>query len=338
MQRKWMCLLCISLVLMLSAVVVTAHGDVEGVDAIFVTGAWARPTAMDMAGMEMPESTPEAGGMGGMDHSSMGGMDMGGVSGAYMTIQNFGEATIRLVGASSPVAEMVTIHETKIVDNVAQMNPVEGGITIHHGEEAVLQPGGLHIMLENLMMPLVANSAIQMTLTFETLGEDGNATGEPLNIVIGALVQMEAPAVNDSILVQGAWARPTVAAMDMGNMAATPESGMSMSDVSAVYMVLRNEGEAEDRLVSASSPAAGLVEIHESKMVDNVMQMNPVEGGILLPVEEGVRLQPGGLHVMLLELTMPLVPGTAIPVTLNFESGASLTIAAPIYDGMMAGM
>jgi len=279
-----------------------------------------------------------------MDHSSMGGMDMGGVSGAYMTIQNFGEATIRLVGASSPVAEMVTIHETKIVDHVAQMNPVEGGITIHHGEEAVLQPGGLHIMLENLMMPLVANSAIQMTLTFETLGEDGNATGEPLNIVIGALVQMEAPAVNDSILVQGAWARPTVAAMDMGNMAATPESSMSMSDVSAVYMVLRNEGEAEDRLVSASSPAAGLVEIHESKMVDNVqmvdnvMQMNPVEGGILLPVEEGVRLQPGGLHVMLLELTMPLVPGTAIPVTLNFESGASLTIAAPIYDGMMAGM
>jgi copper(I)-binding protein len=335
MQRKWMLTLLTGLLLLLSVVSVSAHGDLEGVDAIFISGAWARPTVMEA--MAMPEATPEAGGMGGMDHSSMGGMDMGGVSGAYLTIQNMGEATVRLVAVSSPVAAMVSIHETTIVDNVAQMNPVEGGLTIEHGAVVALEPGGLHLMLENLLMPLVADTAIQMTLTFETLGADGNPTGDPLNIVVGALVQMFAPETG-SMLVQGAWARPTVAAMDMGDMASTPESPMSMSDVSAVYLVLRNEGEAEDRLVSASSPAAGLVEIHESKMVDNVMQMNPVEGGIVLPVEEGVRLQPGGLHIMLLELTMPLVPGTAIPVTLNFESGASLTIAAPIYDGMMAGM
>ncbi len=332
MLRRWMLTSFTALLMLLSLAVAGAHDDLAGADAIFISGAWARPTVMEA--MAMPESTPEAGSM---NHSGMGGMDMGGVSGAYMTIQNMGEAAVRLVAVSSPVAEIVSIHETTIVDNVARMNPVEGGLTIEHGDAVVLQPGGLHIMLENLMMPLVADTAIQMTLTFETLGEDGNPTGEPLNIVTGALVQMDAPEITN-ILVQGAWARPTVAGMDMGEMAATPAHSMGMSDVSAVYMMLRNEGETEDRLVSASTPAASLVEIHESKVVDNVMQMNPVEGGILLPLEEGVRLQPGGLHIMLMELTLPLVPGTAIPVTLTFESGASLLIAVPVYDAMMAGM
>jgi copper(I)-binding protein len=331
MQRKWMYTLFTALLLLLSVVSISAHDDLEGAEAIFISGAWARPTAMDA--MTIPESTPEAGAM---DHSDMG---MGGVSGAYLFIENMGDPAVRLIAASSPVAGTVELHESRVVDNVAQMNPVEGGITIQHEEAVALQPGGLHIMLMDLLMPLLPGSAIQLTLTFETLGADGNPVGEPFAVVIGALVQMEPPGVG-VVAVQNAWARPTVAAMDTS---ATPEggmnhSGMSMSDVSAAYMTLLNRGEADDRLVSVSTPAATLVEIHESKVVDNVMQMNPVEGGLLLPVDDAIKLVPGGLHIMLMELTGPLVPASAIPLTLTFESGASFTIAVPVYDAMAMAM
>jgi copper(I)-binding protein len=326
------------LLFLLSLTAASAQDQMPGAEAIIISGAWARPTAMEA--MAMPEATPEAGMAhgGGMSH---GGMAGGGVTGAYLSIENAGEVALRLVSASSPVAMMTEIHETTVVDNVAQMNPVEGGLVINPGEAVALQPGSLHIMLMDLTTELLPDTAIPLTLTFEAVTEAATDAAEPIEIVTAALVQMEPPGAS-SVVVQGAWARPTVAAM-AGMSEATPEAGMghggmSMSDVSAVYMTLLNRGDAADRLVSASTPAAGLVEIHESRMVDNVMQMNPLPDGLALPVGERVRLEPGGLHIMLMELTGPLAPDTAIPLTLTFESGAVVTIAVPVYDALMAAM
>jgi periplasmic copper chaperone A len=73
------------------------------------------------------------------------------------------------------------------------------------------------------------------------------------------------------------------------------------------------------KLVSASSPVAGLVEIHEMKMEGNVMKMSAVPG-LELPAGKAVELKPGGYHVMLMDLKKDLKAGDIVPVTLVVES------------------
>lgn len=93
----------------------------------------------------------------------------------------------------------------------------------------------------------------------------------------------------------------------------------------AGFMALRNTGTAPDRLVSAASPAARVVELHTHIREGEVMRMRPVPD-IPVPPGETVRLQPGGLHVMLIGLTRPLQQGEQVPVTLRFERGGEVTV------------
>lgn len=72
------------------------------------------------------------------------------------------------------------------------------------------------------------------------------------------------------------------------------------------------------RLVEASSPVAGAVEIHEMKMDNNIMKMRQING-IDVPAGKSVDLKPGGYHVMLLDLKEQMKEGASVPVTLVFE-------------------
>jgi copper(I)-binding protein len=72
------------------------------------------------------------------------------------------------------------------------------------------------------------------------------------------------------------------------------------------------------KLVAASSPIAGAVEVHEMVMEGNVMKMRPVPA-LELPSGKVVELKPGGYHVMLLELKQPLKAGDTVPVNLVVE-------------------
>ena len=72
------------------------------------------------------------------------------------------------------------------------------------------------------------------------------------------------------------------------------------------------------RLVSARSPLAGVVEIHEMKMEGDVMRMRAVPD-LALPAGQAVALKPGGYHLMLLDLKQALKAGDSVPVTLVVE-------------------
>lgn len=72
------------------------------------------------------------------------------------------------------------------------------------------------------------------------------------------------------------------------------------------------------RLVDAKSPVAGVVEIHEMKMENNVMKMRAV-AGIELPPGKAVALAPSGYHVMLMDLKQPMKEGDSVPITLTVE-------------------
>ena len=73
------------------------------------------------------------------------------------------------------------------------------------------------------------------------------------------------------------------------------------------------------RLVSAASPVAGVVEIHEMLMDGNVMKMRAMPDGLALPAGKLVELKPGGVHVMMMDLKKPLKAGDTVPLTLVFE-------------------
>jgi copper(I)-binding protein len=72
------------------------------------------------------------------------------------------------------------------------------------------------------------------------------------------------------------------------------------------------------RLVGASSPVAGVTEVHEMKMENDVMRMRAVPA-LDLPAGKTVQLKPGGYHVMLMELKQALPKGSMVPLTLTLR-------------------
>lgn len=101
------------------------------------------------------------------------------------------------------------------------------------------------------------------------------------------------------------------------------------SETSAAFMTLHNTGDKDIALVDASSPAAEVMELHNHEDVDGVMQMRRVSR-IIVPAGEAVALAPGGLHMMLIKLTSPLVEGEPVELTLTFDNGESQVVEAPV--------
>ena len=101
--------------------------------------------------------------------------------------------------------------------------------------------------------------------------------------------------------VSDAWVRPTV----KGQMATGAFMNITAKENS--------------KLLSVTSPIAGVVEIHEMKMDKDVMKMAALPNGLDLPAGKTVELKPGGFHVMLMDLKAPLVADSSVPVTLTFQ-------------------
>jgi copper(I)-binding protein len=134
-------------------------------------------------------------------------------------------------------------------------------------------------------------------------------------LAAAALATQAQPAAPVNVNVDGAWAR----AAGQGQVS------------SGAYMALTAREPL--RLVGASSPAAGIVELHQMKMDGDVMKMRAVDA-LELPVGQAVELKPGGYHLMLMDLKLPFKPDARIPLTLRFRDakGAerSLQLSVPV--------
>lgn len=107
--------------------------------------------------------------------------------------------------------------------------------------------------------------------------------------------------------------------------------------VGAAFLEIRAQAGADDRLMSASSPAAGTVELHDHIRDGGVIKMRRVE---TIPVQGGksVTLKPGGLHVMLMDLKAGLTEGELLELTLVFEKAGAVKVPVPIARiGAMTG-
>ena len=195
-----------------------------------------------------------------------------------------------------------------------------------------------------------AAGALAAALVLAGCGSDDEAaTDEPTTTEAAETTEAAA-----EILIGDPWARQS----PMGTTAG------------AVYMTITSP--VDDALLSASVPedVAGTVEIHETVMAEegmtettmaeeemtettmaeeemtettmgedmggddgmDSMTMQPIDK-LELPAGEEVALEPGGYHIMLLDLVEPLVAGESIEVTLEFESGATQTVTAEVREG-----
>ncbi len=94
--------------------------------------------------------------------------------------------------------------------------------------------------------------------------------------------------------------------------------------VAGGFLKIENKG-AADQLISASSPAAGEVQLHEMAMDGNVMRMRQVKD-IALPANGAVELKPGGLHLMFMNIKAPLTVGETVPVKLKFAKAGEVEV------------
>lgn len=119
-------------------------------------------------------------------------------------------------------------------------------------------------------------------------------------------------AKSEAVAVSSPWARATPGGAKVG----------------AAYLEL-TAPKAADILLAAKSPVADVVELHAHTSEGGIMKMRRIES---IPVEAGkkVSLQPGGLHIMLMELKQPLKEGETIDLTLVFEKAGEVSIKVPV--------
>jgi periplasmic copper chaperone A len=118
------------------------------------------------------------------------------------------------------------------------------------------------------------------------------------------------------LTIDNPWAKPSLKGVPNG----------------AAYMTITNSGEMDDTLLAATAEVSNAVELHTMSMTDGVMRMRQLEGGVPLPAGETVKLEPGGLHVMLIGLKQPLTEGQTLPLTLTFEEAGTLEVELAIEE------
>lgn len=128
-----------------------------------------------------------------------------------------------------------------------------------------------------------------------------------------------------------ALADPALTVTDAYARAASP-----VAKSGAVFMVIANAGDSDDRLLSVTTGAAVKAELHSHLMDTNgIARMVKVEDGIAIPAGGEARLKRGGDHVMMMGLTGPLENGGEITLALTFETSGTLTVAVPVDNERM---
>lgn len=116
--------------------------------------------------------------------------------------------------------------------------------------------------------------------------------------------------------IEGAWARPGAVGAE-----------------SAAYLTVRGLAGQADALLSASSPEAMSVELHEStEDAQGMMGMKPIDRLDIL-AGETVELKPGGRHLMVMGLKKELVVGGTLQLELVFENAGKVVVQAEIKQG-----
>ena len=117
--------------------------------------------------------------------------------------------------------------------------------------------------------------------------------------LLAAAATLSSMAAQAQVTVTEPWVRATVPAQK------------------ATGLFMKIEAEQDVRLLAASTPVAGVAEVHEMTMEGNVMKMRQLQAGLPIVKGQTAVLQPGGHHVMLMDLKQQVKAGDQVPVTLT---------------------
>lgn len=173
---------------------------------------------------------------------------------------------------------------------------------------------------------LAAGAALSLALTLAACGSDTTSTTDTT-----AAASSSTAATN--LVLEDGWVK-AVEQSEMGGMEGM--DGMEgMGAMTAMFGMLTNPTDREITITGGSSPAAGLVEIHEVvPTASGEMQMQPKAGGVVVPAGGTHELKPGADHVMLMKLTGPLEAGSTTTVTLTTSEGdLALTVPVRTFTG-----
>ncbi|MCM3500281.1 copper chaperone PCu(A)C [Microbacterium sp. P26] len=105
------------------------------------------------------------------------------------------------------------------------------------------------------------------------------------------------------------------------------------SGMSAGFGELTNDSDADVTVVSATTEASPMLELHETVENENgEMVMRQIEGGFVIPSHGSLMLEPGGNHIMLMDLAAPLAAGDEVTFTLTFSDDSTYEFTAPVKD------
>lgn len=183
-----------------------------------------------------------------------------------------------------------------------------------------------------LMVAVAALAASALASAACGGGEEEGPSATPTGVVTQAPPTEEptAPAAASNIVIEDAWARPSPMG-EMGHDMGQGMQGTMAPTRGAAYMVIRNTGTEDDALIGASSDVAMATEVHETYMEGDTMMMRRVER-IDIPAGGEVTLEPGGYHVMFIDLKEPLQAGTTIEITLEFERAGEVPVQAEVRE------
>lgn len=93
------------------------------------------------------------------------------IGGGYLTIENKGTTSDRLIHTSGDIAGKIEVHEMAMKNGVMTMRPLDNGLTIEPGKTVKLAPGGFHLMMFDLKSPLKQGDKVPVILEFEKAGK-----------------------------------------------------------------------------------------------------------------------------------------------------------------------
>ncbi|OJU40460.1 MAG: hypothetical protein BGN97_11555 [Microbacterium sp. 69-10] len=103
--------------------------------------------------------------------------------------------------------------------------------------------------------------------------------------------------------------------------------------MTAGFGVLENPTGEDVTVVSVQTPAAKAGELHETVADDSGAKvMRQIDGGFTIPADGAFKLEPGGNHLMLMDLTAPLKAGQKVTFTLTFSDKSTMSFTAPVKD------
>jgi copper(I)-binding protein len=187
--------------------------------------------------------------------------------------------------------------------------PALPGDLTHHTEDS-------HIMRTHTRAAFVAASALALAVTTACATDDTDTTTAATPAAAAGTADTADSAASTPVTFDDGWAKATG------------------TEMTGVFGTITNPGDADLHLIGVESDLGGSAELHETVPGGSGMMMQEREDGFVIPAGGELVLEPGGNHIMLMELGRPITTGQQITLTLEFDGAEQdVTVSARDFRG-----